>query len=55
MNINLFLFNDFETLDLFGPVEIFGKVDSFKLCYFSKSGGIITSRQGTKIITQSFK
>lgn len=25
MNINILLFDDFETLDVFGPVEILGK------------------------------
>lgn len=51
-DINLFLFDDFETLDLFGPVEILGKVETFNLKYFSINGGIITSKQGTQIITQ---
>ncbi|MFJ1327597.1 MULTISPECIES: DJ-1/PfpI family protein [Capnocytophaga] len=50
-DINLFLFDDFETLDLFGPVEILGKVETFNLKYFSINGGIITSKQGTQIIT----
>ncbi|MFV0481125.1 MAG: DJ-1/PfpI family protein [Campylobacteraceae bacterium] len=53
MQINIFLFNDFETLDVFGPVEIFGKVDEFKLDYFSIKGGVIVSKQGTQIITKS--
>ena len=27
MNINYLLFQDFETLDIFGSVEVFGKVE----------------------------
>ncbi len=53
MNINILLFNDFETLDVFGPVEIFGKIENCTLKYYSQFGGIITSAQKTKIITES--
>jgi hypothetical protein len=28
IDVNIFLFSDFETLDVFGPVEILGKLDS---------------------------
>ena len=26
MNVNVILFDDFETMDAFGPVELFGKL-----------------------------
>ncbi len=31
MNVNILLFDDFETLDAFGPIEILGKIDDYKL------------------------
>lgn len=52
MNVNIFLFEDFETLDAFGPIEILGKIDTYKLKYYSLNGGIIMSTQGTSIITE---
>jgi putative intracellular protease/amidase len=52
MKINILLFDDFETLDVFGPVEIFGKVEDFELNYYSMSGSAVTSKQNTKIITE---
>jgi len=51
MNVNILLFNDFETLDIFGPIEILGQVKDYNLNYYSQNGGIITSRQKTQIIT----
>lgn len=53
MDVNLLLFPDFETLDAFGPVEIFGKVEDFRLHCFSLDGGVIVSRQGTRILTET--
>lgn len=52
MDVNVLLFSDFETLDTFGAVEILGQVKEYRLCYFSINGGIILSKQGTKIITE---
>ncbi len=53
MDINIILFNDFETLDAFGPVEIFGKLtEEYTLKYYSLLGGIITSSQEIKIVTE---
>lgn len=55
MDVNVLLFPDFETLDTFGPVEILGQVEEYRLRYFSIAGGIILSKQGTKIITEQLK
>lgn len=52
MNVNILLFDDFETLDAFGPIEILGKIDDYKLKYYSLNGGIIVSAQDTSIITE---
>jgi hypothetical protein len=42
--ISAILFNDFETLDIFGPIEILGRLkEHFNPQFFSPSGGIITS------------
>jgi putative intracellular protease/amidase len=51
MNINCFLFNDFETLDIFGPVEVFGKVEEYEIKYYSMNGGNIISKQNTQVNT----
>lgn len=52
MDVNVLLFDDFETLDAFGPVEILGCVADYHLRYVSKSGGLISSKQGFKIETE---
>lgn len=52
MNINVILFPDFETLDVFGPVEIFGKVEKCTIKYYSQLGGIISNKDGLRIETQ---
>lgn len=41
-----------ETLDIFGPLEILGKVQEYDIHYYSQNGGMITSRQKTQIITE---
>lgn len=52
MNVNVILFDDFETLDVFGPTEVFGKLtEHFHLRYLSVSGDVINSVHGVKIWT----
>ena len=53
MKINILLFDKFETLDAFGPAEIFVKVQEFELDYFSVEGGIVTSSQNVSVVTKS--
>lgn len=53
MDINFLLFEQFETLDLFGPVEICGHYPDFQLHYISQNGGLVTSAQGVRIDTKS--
>lgn len=55
MDINILLFSNFETLDVFGPVEIFGKLQGYRLRYLSMEGGIVSSSQGTKVITEKLE
>ncbi len=52
MNIAFLLFDDFETLDLMGPCEVFGFVEGVKLRYFSVAGGPVKAKQGYFILTQ---
>ncbi|WPC39887.1 DJ-1/PfpI family protein [Clostridium sp. JS66] len=52
MNINILLFNNFETLDIFGPVEILGQIEDYEIHYYSEYGGVITNAQKLKIVTE---
>ena len=51
MKIHILLFDDFETLDIFGPIEILARVEEYELVYESLEGGIVRSAQGTQIVT----
>ena len=55
MTINFLLFDQFETLDAFGPVEILGKPEGWTLNYYSLCGGTMVSTQGAPIVTQSLQ
>ncbi|MFT8356632.1 MAG: DJ-1/PfpI family protein [Bifidobacterium aquikefiri] len=53
--INVVLFDNFETLDACGPIEIFGSLgNEYRIEYYSMHGGIVTSRQGLQTQTQGF-
>lgn len=54
MKFSIILFPDFETLDVFGPVEILGKVDDFDIEYYSKEGGLVANTDNIRISTKSF-
>lgn len=50
--ITALLFNDFETLDLFGPVQMLGGLaETYRLQYASITGGIISNHHGIKVDT----
>lgn len=52
MDFNIILFDDFESLDVFGPVEVIGKLEKhYTIRYFSQSGGLIKSSQNAKVET----
>ncbi|MDD3417216.1 MAG: DJ-1/PfpI family protein [Lachnospiraceae bacterium] len=53
MNVNILLFPDFETLDAFGPVEVLGRIEQYRLHYVSITGGTIVSRQGVPVLTEN--
>lgn len=53
MKVAIILFENFETLDVFGPVEIIGRLPQyFEMEYYSFRGGTISSTQGVKINTK---
>lgn len=53
MNIAVLLFEDFETLDAFGPVEIFGRLtDLYAIKFYSLNGGQIKNKHGVSVFTE---
>jgi len=47
------LFDDFETLDVFGPIEVLGRLpEDFNPLFYSQAGGIITSSQKVPVMTR---
>jgi transcriptional regulator GlxA family with amidase domain len=47
------LYNDFETLDVFGPIEVLGRLpEQFNPLFYSITGGIITSTQNVPVMTR---
>ena len=54
--IDILLFDKCETLDVFGPVEIFGRLsDTFKLNFISANGGIVKSSQNVRVDTNLYE
>lgn len=52
MKVTAILFEGFETLDMFGPVEMLGASGEFEVQYFSPEGGIVKSYQGVPVATE---
>ena len=51
--VSVILFDDFETLDVFGPVEIFGRMPEYiNVKLYSSEGGVITSSQSVPVVTE---
>ena len=49
--LGVVLFEGFELLDVFGPLEMFGlAADHFEIRLISETGGVVTSRQGPKSV-----
>ena len=55
MNIYCLVFDDYETLDLMGPVEFLARVPNVKLHYVSQVGGLVRSKQGFNIETEKLE
>jgi len=55
LKVNILLFEKFETLDVFGPVEVLGSIpDVFALNFISCKGGIVTSAQNVQVCTSAY-
>lgn len=55
MKLNIFLFPEFETLDVFGPVEILGRLDAYDLHFISLTGGLVYSSQQVPVMTEKYE
>jgi len=56
MNVSILLFDDFETLDVFGPVEILGRLkDHYQVRFYSTNGGLVRNSHGVSIETQKLE
>ena len=53
MNVTAVLFEGFETLDMFGPIEMLGASGEFEATFYSLGGGIVTSYQGVPVATEA--
>ena len=53
-SIGVVLFHEFELLDVFGPLEMYGMVpESFEICMVAERGGEVPSRQGPKSVVEN--
>ena len=51
MKIGVILFHEFELLDVFGPLEMYGVApESFEICMIAERLGEVASRQGPKSV-----
>jgi putative intracellular protease/amidase len=56
MNVAVLLFEDFETLDVFGPVEILGRLkNNYQISFYSILGGLIKNSHGVSILTDNIE
>jgi putative intracellular protease/amidase len=50
--VAVLLFDNFETLDVFGPVEILGRLtDYYDIHFYSMDGGLVNNKHGVSIDT----
>lgn len=56
MNVAVLLFEDFETLDVFGPVELFGRLKGkYQVSFYSLPGGLVNNSHGVSIMTKNME
>lgn len=53
-DLTVVLFPGFETIDVMGPVEMFGNLAGFSMRFVSLEGGIVKSAQGVPVMTEKF-
>jgi transcriptional regulator GlxA family with amidase domain len=52
-DVAVILFTDFETLDVFGPIEVLGRLtEHFNPKFYSMDGGIVVSSQKVRVETR---
>ena len=52
MKLGVLLFEGFELLDVFGPLEMFGQIDDLDIYMVAEKAGAITSAQGPAVMAQ---
>lgn len=52
MNLNLLLFEGFQSLDLFGPLDVLARIPGCVPRCFSFRGGTVKNSQGTSVLTE---
>jgi putative intracellular protease/amidase len=56
MNVAVLLFDDFETLDVFGPAEIFGRLkDHYQIQFYSELGGLVKNNHGVAVQSEKIE
>lgn len=56
MQVAILLFEEFETLDVFGPVEIFGRLNNeYSTRFYSLSGGNISNSHGVTLFARKLE
>jgi len=56
MQVSVLVFEDFETLDVFGPVEILGRLtDLYQIRFYSLAGGLVNNKHGVSIDTEKLE
>jgi len=56
MNVAVLLFDNFETLDVYGPVEVFGRlVVLYAIKFYSLIGGQIKNHHGVSVQTEKLE
>lgn len=56
MEVSIILFDDFDSLDAFGPADVFGRAKGdFHINYLSVEGNIVNSMQGVKVWTEKLE
>ncbi|BBF41824.1 ThiJ/PfpI family protein [Lachnospiraceae bacterium KM106-2] len=53
MNVNVLLFEEFDSLDVFGPVEMLQAIEGYEIHFFSMQGGPVCAYSGAVIETDS--
>lgn len=49
--IGIVLFSEFETLDVFGPVQMWGRLPDYEVVMIAQDGGAVMSSQGVATMT----